>query len=1166
MSPQKPADLQKKLLQQAEGIQPHGVLFALNSQFCIEYCSENVNELLQLPYTDVLGRSFAEFASAADIEQIRSLNGLGDWRSSAVLSLHIRRGDTFVNHDAAVSYSNHHWLVELELQTQDQSMLFNQVFVPTRDLLWQLNREQNLHNYTRKVVELVRQVSGYDQVMMYQFDHNRDGEVIAESRSAQMSSYLGNRFQASDISARALTSYTHNLTWVTANVNCVTVPVHACPKSGTDQILDMTYSAYRSLPPVHLKHLENMGVAATLTISLIQNGRLWGMLTCHHHAPRKVTLREWELYEFIGRTVSIKLPDLQRNEQQKTKERVTRFLLDAPEKQLDALDPTNSVELMSILDATGVVLVSNGQHYAYGQTPTAQQMFDLEQYLKQLKLTRLFHTNDLAQLHPPAQSYAEVACGILLAPLNHTMKNYLLWCRGPKSQTQTHHKKSDSWTSIQIEAAENLGYAFIKQLGRQSQPPPERDFRKRAVLSNDMTVRLQNNGTIGYVSSIVKTLLGQSADSLQGTSFISLLNDEGADAFEQAQQVLQQTGVTQKITFKLQHTDRHSVWVEATMWQPGNDTGPGHGVVLTVHDISQRQKYQMITEELHQRNNQLQQAGRDQQQVTSQTFLDQTSEVVVITGADGLIQSVNRSFCEITGYTAQEAIGRNPSILQSGIHTALFYKELWYSLGERGHWKGEIWNRRKNGEVYPQLGSISIVRNDDGSVRNYVAVFSDVSKAKEAESHLFFAQNHDLLTSLPNRQYCLEKVGQMVAERPPNGPGMAVVFLDIDRFKLLNDARGHHTGDSFLRVVAQRLTEACPKDGLLCRWGADEFVLVLAQVIDRDSIAIIVQTLFNTLTKPLSLGDHELTPSACVGISFFPEDAADAQGLIQAAETALYRAKERGPASIELFTPLLAERLYQKFEVASELRRAIQNNELTLNYQPQIDCKTGTLAGVEALVRWQHPVKGLMSPATFIPLTEELGLIGLLGDCVLNKAMAQMARWRSQGQLIPRVAVNIAPQQLVPGFADHIRDLLNTYQLPASLLELEITEGALERDESNIKLLQTLRDMGVYLSIDDFGTGYSSLAHIKHLPINCFKIDKVFVDGLPDNAFDVAIIRTVLALGHSLGIRVLAEGVETKEQYLFLAEQDVDCIQGYYFGRPMEASALEQWMAARDKG
>ena len=604
------------------------------------------------------------------------------------------------------------------------------------------------------------------------------------------------------------------------------------------------------------------------------------------------------------------------------------------------------------------------------------------------------------------------------------------------------------------------------------------------------------------------------------------------------------------------------------MWQPESDDGLGQGVVLTTHDVSQRQKYQLLIEELHQRNSlrQQDQDGNDQQPVTSQTFLDQTSEAVVIAGADGRIQSVNRSFCEITGYTSQEAIGRNPSILQSGIHTAHFYEALWHSLSEKGRWKGEIWNSRKNGEVYPQLGSISIIRNDDGSIRNYVAVFSDVSKAKEAEKNLFFAQNHDPLTGLPNRQYCLDKVRHVIAERAQAVPGVAVVFLDIDRFKLLNDARGHHTGDSFLRAVAQRLTEACPKNGLLCRWGADEFVLVLEQVTNLDRIAVIVQTLFNALAKPLKLEGHELIPSACVGISFYPEDAADAQGLMQAAETALYLAKERGPSSIELFTPLLAERLQRKFEVASELRRAVQNDELTLNYQPQVDCKTAALLGVEALVRWQHPVNGLMSPDTFIPLAEELGLIGLLGDWVLEKAMAQMARWRDRGHPVPQVAVNIAPQQLVPGFADHIRDLLAKHQLPASMLELEITEGALERDDSTIGLLQALRDMGVLLAIDDFGTGYSSLAHIKHLPVTCLKIDKVFIDDLPDDAYGVAIIRTVLALGHSLGFRVLAEGVETEEQFLFLVEQGVDTIQGYYFGKPMEAGALEQWIDNRTKG
>ena len=946
MPPQKPAGSQKKRLRKTESIQPQGVLLALNSQFFIQYCSENVDELLHLPYTAVLGLNFDEFANTADIEQIRSLNGLGDWRSSVVLNLHMRRGNSVLNCNAAVSYDSRHWLVELELQVQaeDQSVLFDQVFIPTRDLLWQLNRSQDLHSYAHEVAELMRQVTGYDRVMMCQLDHNRDGEVIAESRSTHMSSYLGNRFLASDIPAQTLALSSQNLTWVTADRKCATVPVHATPNIGTDRPLDMTYSAYRSLPPAHLKYLGNMGIAAALTISLTQNGKLWGMLTCHHNTPKNVTLRERELYEFIGRTISIKLLDLQPNEQ--------------------------------------------------------------------------------------------------------------------------------------------------------SLPQPEQDFHRLAELSNDMTVRLRSDDTVSCVSSIVKAPLGHTAENLQGAPLTHVLNDDGV---EQAQQTLEQD-------------------------------------------------------------------GNDQQPVTSQTFLDQTSEAVVIADADGRIQSVNRSFCEITGYTSQEAMGHNPSILQSGIHTAHFYDELWRSLCENDRWKGEIWNRRKNGEVYPQLGSISIIRNDDGSVRNYVAVFSDVSKAKEAEDNLFFAQNHDSLTGLPNRQYCLNRVNQVIAERAQAVPGVAVVFLDIDRFKLLNDARGHHTGDGFLRAVAQRLADACPKNGLLYRWGADEFVLVLVQVTNRDRIAVIVQTLFNALAKPLKLEGHDLIPSACVGISFYPDDAADAQGLMQAAETALYLAKERGPSSIELFTPLLAERLQRKFEVASELRRAIQNDELTLSYQPQVDCKTAALLGVEALVRWQHPVNGFMSPATFIPLAEELGLIGLLGDWVLEKAIAQMARWRDQGHPVPQVAVNIAPQQLVPGFADYIRDLLAKHQLPASMLELEITEGALERDDSIIELLQALRNMGLLLAIDDFGTGYSSLAHIKHLPVTCLKIDKVFIDDLPDDTYNVAIIRTVLALGHSLGFRVLAEGVETEEQFLFLVEQGIDTIQGYYFGKPMEAGALEQWIDNRVRG
>jgi|GEM_PF-1201701 len=1028
------------------------------------------------------------------------------------------------------------------------------------------------------------------------------------------------------------------------------------------------------------------------------------MLSCHHNSPKCVTLRERELYELIGKTISIKLSDLQRNEEKKLKDRVNRFLREVPSNSLEKLSPSVASELISFVDATGVVLVSNGRRYTYGQTPSMDELEALEDELRLRKPEQVFHTDELASLYPEAVNFTDTACGILLVPLNHTLDNYLMWCRGsvtfvrnwagiphkelnlteegfrisPRrsfdSWTQIYNNKSAPWTSLHIELAADLAFAFIRQISQQSTLEQERNFRNLVELSANMFVRLNQKGVITYTSSACEQIMGRSPASLEGVVFTELLHSEDAESFRQALDSMDNTHNLQKLVLSLVHADGRCVWAEAELRQ-SECNATASGVILTVYDITQRHNYQMALEDLHQRNalllnakvdgilsinadgsinyintravqilgyqsedeligknahnllqpsdqnglaytadqspltralyaGQEKEASSDQFRtrsgqplpvgykcipltlnnhrtgllvvfrrqdqlnrsgqhvIPSEAVLNQTSEAVVITDPDTRILSVNRSFCSLTGYEEEEALGQKPSFLKSGIHTSSFFEELWQCLGTRGDWEGEIWNRRKTGEIFPFRGSISAVHDDNGNVCNYVGVFADKSKAKQAEENLLLARNYDALTGLPNRQYCLEKIQQGIVSATDDSDELAVVLLDIDSFKLLNDTQGHEIGDYFLKTVANRLAEIKPKNSLLCRWSSDEFLL-LYPVKDKELIAEVMQALFARLSRPFLLPDHEVIPSACAGISFYPEDAINTKGLIQAAETALLRAKECGPASINFFTPIFADRIHRKFEIASELRRAVRKNEFLLHYQPQIDSRTQDLIGVEALVRWNHPRKGMIPPNDFISLAEELSQIELVGDWVLSKALEQMSHWLGCDLPVPRVAVNIAPQQLVPGLVDRVSELLERYHIPACALELEITEGALERCDEIIGLLNQLRAMGVQLSIDDFGTGYSSLAHLKHLPVNCFKIDKAFVDGLPEGAFDVAILKAVLTLGHSLEIKVLAEGVETHAQFEFLKNQGVDAIQGYFFGKPMSAEILSDWISKR---
>ena len=545
--------------------------------------------------------------------------------------------------------------------------------------------------------------------------------------------------------------------------------------------------------------------------------------------------------------------------------------------------------------------------------------------------------------------------------------------------------------------------------------------------------------------------------------------------------------------------------------------------------------------------------------VPTDAILDAALEAVLVTDARKCITSVNRSFTEITGFTAEEAIGKDPSLLKSGVHTPHFYAELWQMLNTKRRWSGEIWNRRKNGEIYPQWGSISAILGADGAVQNYVAVFSDISKAKQAEEKLFHLATHDSLTNLPNRMNFTESLGLMLERCKRHDRTLAVLFIDLDRFKIINDTLGHAVGDSYLKTIAERLSAASRRPDPLARWGGDEFILAMEGVGNRQHISEAVTRMLAAVAEPIHIAGHELIPTASIGIALYPADAVWPAALIKAADTAMYGAKERGGNGFMFYTDDMAKDLGTKLTLSSELRHAFAERQFELVYQPQVDPQSGLVRGVEALARWNHPLRGLLAPAHFLGTVEEMGLLGDLGEWALRQACKQMKTWSLAGLPVPKVSVNVAPAQLTASFVALVAAVIAESGIAPQQLELEITEGALKSGDMAQKIAAGLRGLGVLLAVDDFGTGYSSLAHIKLFPITCFKIDKSFIDGVPDNASDVAIVQTILALGNSFKVDIVAEGVETLAQVEFLLAQGVNNIQGFYFGRPMSPAQLQAW-------
>jgi diguanylate cyclase (GGDEF)-like protein/PAS domain S-box-containing protein len=551
----------------------------------------------------------------------------------------------------------------------------------------------------------------------------------------------------------------------------------------------------------------------------------------------------------------------------------------------------------------------------------------------------------------------------------------------------------------------------------------------------------------------------------------------------------------------------------------------------------------------------------------SAAVFENALEGMTVTKIDGSVVEVNRAFTEITGYSRDEVIGKNLRLLKSGRHGHDFYQTMWSSLRQAGRWSGEVWNRRKSGELYPQLLNISMVRDSAGDPCKYVGVFADISQIKRSEEKLDFLAHHDALTELPNRLLFNARLAHALEHSKRFNQPLAVMFLDIDRFKMVNDAHGHPVGDALLRATAERLAECVRAEDTVARIGGDEFVVLLERIGAEDA-GLVANKILQAFYRPLNFDGREQYASMSIGISLFPRDASDAASLVRNADSALYQAKESGRSTYRFYSPELTERASERADLANDLHRAIELEQLTLVYQPQVDLASGKMVGVEALLRWQHPDRGHVSPARFIPIAEETGLIKDVGEWVLQTACAQARRWLDDGIEFGRIAVNIAGPQIRSGDLHLIvSEVLGVSGLPAHRLELEVTESFIMQDpEQSIDDMRRLRELGLDLSIDDFGTGYSSLSYLKRLPINRLKIDQSFVRDLPADEEDSAIAAAVIALGNSLGLDIVAEGIETEEQRSFLVDAGCPHGQGYLFSRPLHAEALVGWLTDRQAG
>lgn len=546
----------------------------------------------------------------------------------------------------------------------------------------------------------------------------------------------------------------------------------------------------------------------------------------------------------------------------------------------------------------------------------------------------------------------------------------------------------------------------------------------------------------------------------------------------------------------------------------------------------------------------------------SAKVFENNSEAILITDAAQSIVMVNQAFTDITGYSADEVLGRNPKMLSSGRQSSSFYVEFWQSLSHHDFWRGEIWNKRKNGEIFPEWVTISVLRDEQLQITHYVAVFLDITERKKEEERINYLANYDVLTGLPNRYLLSDRIEQALSSAQRNQARVAVLFIDLDRFKNINDSLGHDIGDALLKLVARRLKSCLRRSDTIARQGGDEFVAVLTELDSADEVIFVAEKMIESLLENFTLNEYQLSITPSIGISIYPDDGQSSIELLRNADLAMYRAKDSGRNNFQFYAPDMNVKAVQRLKLENSLRAAISQQQLMVYYQPKVNVHSGKMTGMEALLRWQHPEMGFVSPAIFIPIAEESGLINEIGDWVLRQSCLQARLWQGQGFDIVPVAVNLSSRQLKQSnLVEHILTVLRDAELDARYLVLEITESMLmDMGDSGVGVLEQLRAAGIKLALDDFGTGYSSLSRLKNLPLDSLKIDQSFVRDIVTDPNDASIVSATAVLAHALNLRVTAEGVETQDQLDFIKSLQCEEYQGYLFSRPVPALEVEKFL------
>ncbi|WP_338758650.1 EAL domain-containing protein [Massilia sp. METH4] len=676
----------------------------------------------------------------------------------------------------------------------------------------------------------------------------------------------------------------------------------------------------------------------------------------------------------------------------------------------------------------------------------------------------------------------------------------------------------------------------------------EARYRAMTQSAPDAIIGSDQDGSILHFNRAAETMFGYKEQDMLGQPITQLIADRSLPEHRERVQRYRRSG----------ERSYSARIVELTLKRKSGEEFTGELALSVVH-VNGEAIFTSILRDITARR-----ALEERLRLSAQVF-DSTQDSITMTDAGANIIAVNPAFEQTTGYAEREVMGQNPRLLRSGRHDSAFYRAMWHSLETQGQWSGEIWNRRKNGQVYPERLRINAVRDQREQVVAYVSVSSDISALKEAHTQLDFVTNHDPLTLLPNRNLLNDRLELALTAAGPNGGGVALLLFDIDRLQRINDALGHATGDALLQEIARRVAPIVPPGDTLAHLGADEFALVLTRFQNVDDIIVIVRNLMDQVAQPVRLAGQDVYVTASVGISMYPRDGATPGALLTGADVALSHVKDNGRNNFHFYTGEMNAHALRWMSLEVHLRHAIERNELRLHYQPQVSLPDGRVSGVEALLRWQSGELGNVPPGDFIPLAEDSGLILEIGNWVIEEACRQNRAWQLAGLPPLTVAVNVSARQFAAGTVPAVvRRALQASGLAPRWLEVELTETVMMNDSEHTQMqLNELASLGVSVSLDDFGTGYSSLGYLSRFRLDKLKIDQTFVKNITSEPRSAAIARATTALAHGLNLVVVAEGVETEGQLAFLRDMGCDKIQGYLFSRPLPAEGLEALLRER---